>query len=127
MNNTAKNILLLALIVFVGGTLLQPDTSLKTNTTNFSDSLTKCQNAMDGTITEDFTDTDPLLSNSTDSNSTEKQPTTLTSCNSFSPVVVTTNSFFLEPDEEDYSIGDYNALLSSQIFVFQEPDPPRLG
>lgn len=128
MITTAKNILLLALIVLVGGALFQSNALFHSNyAVNTSDSLVKCQNSVNSSITDDFTHTDPWLLNSADSDPTEKQPKTVTSCNSFSPVVVTTNYFSLEPDEQDFNIRHYNTILSSQTFVFQEPDPPRLG
>lgn len=127
MINTPQNILLLALIVLVGGAVFQSNATFQSNAVNTSQSLIKCQNTLNISITDDFTDNDPWLLNSTDSNPTEKQPKTVSSCNSFSPVVVTTNRFSLEPDEQNFNIRNYNTILSSQIFVFQEPDPPRLG
>lgn len=127
MINSAQNFLFLTLIVLVGGVVFQSNAILQSNASNTSKSLIKCQNTLKISIIDDFTNTEPWLSNSTDSNPTEKQPKTVTSCNSFSPVVITTNPFSLEPNEQNFNIRYYNTILSSQIFVFQEPDPPQLG
>lgn len=55
----------------------------------------------------------------------DQQPVVLSSCNTSIQILIATNNFVFESDKRNRLIRLKNPFLSSQIFAFQEPDPPR--
>ena len=53
--------------------------------------------------------------------------TTTNSCNTSIQMVLFDQQYLRAPTESKIVPSTKNAILASQIFVFQEPDPPRLG
>ncbi|NGP87661.1 hypothetical protein [Fodinibius halophilus] len=92
-----------------------------------SGSKTLCQQLTNGSISNPSGDVDPLFEHTSKSNADNGQPKTITSCNSSLNILPAKNNFSFNPGEYKINISFHNALLSSQTFVFQEPDPPRLG
>lgn len=126
MINSAKHIFVLMLIVVVGGTILQQHSPQTEYSASQSDIVTECQQYFHSNI--DTSENHNLFfSNASDSNNGETQPRTITSCNSLVNILPGESNFSFDPGEQEINIGFYNTLLSSQIFVFQEPDPPQLG
>jgi hypothetical protein len=91
------------------------------------DSMTFCQQISDANISNQSGDVAPLFDDASKSNAKDTQSKTITSCNSLANMLPSENSFSFSSAEQSVNIGFHNALLSSQIFVFQEPDPPRIG
>jgi|AntRauTorckE6833_2_1112554.scaffolds.fasta_scaffold01993_6 hypothetical protein len=65
--------------------------------------------------------------NSPDSSAPQGSTTTAYSCNSSVQTIPVEKQYLQQPTESTIIRSAYNATLASQIFVFQEPDPPRLG
>ena len=65
-------------------------------------------------------------SNKETSAPTNSTPTT-NSCNTSVQMVSVGQQYLHAPIESKIVPSTKNAILASQIFVFQEPDPPRLG
>lgn len=89
--------------------------------------ITKCQQISNGSITNHSGNIDPLFDVASASNADNAQPKTITSCNFLMNLLLAESDFSFNPGEQQLNIGFYNAVLSSQTFVLQEPDPPRLG
>jgi len=92
-----------------------------------SGSKTLCQQLTNGSISNSSGDVDPFFEHFSKSHSNNAQPKTITSCNSLLNILPAGNNFSFIPGEQQSNIGFHNAVPSSQMFVFQEPDPPRIG
>ncbi|MGM0547392.1 MAG: hypothetical protein ACQEST_11805 [Bacteroidota bacterium] len=128
MNSSATHIFLLLLLVTVGGAVLQQQTVLQPNHSDAVqlEATQQCQQLAHSSI-DRAEDTDPHFDHESHSNTSETSSIPLTSCNSLVNTLPSENDFSFSPGVEEFNITIYNALLSSQTFVFQEPDPPRLG
>lgn len=128
MINAIKQISIFVLIFAVGSVISQQNMSQFVNAgSSESGSNTFCQELTKGSISNPSAEVDPLFEHASKSNANDAQPKTITSCNSLLNILPTENDFTFNPGEQEFNITIYNALLSSQTFVFQEPDPPRLG
>ncbi|PAU94429.1 hypothetical protein CK503_06405 [Aliifodinibius salipaludis] len=128
MINAIKHIFFFVLIFAVGSAISQQNIAQLGNIgSSESGSKTLCQQLTNGSIANPSGDIDSLFKNVSKSNADDAQPKTITSCNSLLNILPTKNNFSFSPGEQPINIGFYNAVRSSLIFVFQEPDPPRLG
>lgn len=124
MINSGKHILLFVLVIVAGGAISQQNVVV--SNISQSEHTTPCQQLSNSTAIN-LTNLDPVLANSSKSETTNAQPVTVTSCNSLLNILPAENHFSFSPLEEETSIGFSNVIISSQTFVFQEPDPPRFG
>ena len=69
---------------------------------------------------------DKTLTTPNDFPSQNHHPVEITHCFSSLQILPVNNTFLLEPGQKDRLIHSLPSFLSSQAFVFQEPDPPRL-
>ena len=83
---------------------------------------TTCQKS---THTAHISHADNTLSSANDLPSNHQQPVTFTNCFSSLQILPISNTFLLKPVQSDRVIQSIPSFLSSQAFVFQEPDPPR--
>lgn len=125
--DSAKHILLLLLMVVVGGAVLNqqaiPQAQLSDSTT--INTAKQCQLIPSNTVASK--DHHQHVDHSSESHATDTQPKTITSCNSLMNILPAENDFSFNPEEQKLDITIHNVLLSSQTFVFREPDPPRFG
>lgn len=128
MINAIKHLFFFMLVFAVGSAISQQNMSQLGNIgSSESGSKTLCQQLTNGSIANPSGDIDPLFKNVSKSNADDAPPKTITSCTSLMNLLPAENDFSFNPGEQQLNIGFYNAVGSSQIFVFQEPDPPRLG
>lgn len=128
MNNAIKHIFFFVLIFAIGSAISQQNIAQLGNIgSSESGAQTFCQQLTNGSISNPSTDVDPLYQHASKSNADDAQPKTITSCTSLMNLLPSKSDFSFNPGEQQLNIGLNNAVLSSQIFVFQEPDPPRLG
>lgn len=128
MNNAEKYIFFFLLVFAVGLAISQQnEIQLGNIDSSQSGSISLCDPPSNGSVTNHSGDNDPMLAHAPESNSEDEQPRTITSCNSLLNILPVESNFSFNPGAQQVNIGFYNAVLSSQIFVFQEPDPPRLG
>ena len=128
VTNVAKHIFFSLLIFAVGSAISQQNVAQLGNFgSSESGSKTLCQQLDNEIISNTSANTDPLFEHASKSNTDDAQPKTITSCNFLMNLLPAESDFSFNPGEQQLNIGFYNAVLSSQIFVFQEPDPPRLG
>lgn len=128
MINAIKHIFLFALIFAVGSAISQQNIAQFGNIgSSESGSKTLCQQLTNGSISNPSGKVDPLFEHTSKSNTDDAQPKTITSCNSMLNILPAESNFVFNPGEQQLNIGFRNTVLSSQTFVFQEPDPPRLG
>ncbi len=128
MINAIKHIFFFALILALGSVISQQNVAQLGNIgSSESSSKTFCQQLTNGSISQPSPEVDPLYQHASKSNADDAQPKTITSCNLLMNLLPAESDFSLNPGEQHLNIGFYNTVLSSQIFVFQEPDPPRLG
>lgn len=128
MINAVKHIFFFVLVFALGIAISQQNMSQLGNISSFeSNSKTFCQQLTNGSISHPSTEADPLYQHGSKSNADDAQPKTITSCTFLMNLLPAESDFSFNPGEQQLNIGFYNAVLSSQIFVFQEPDPPRLG
>lgn len=69
----------------------------------------------------------PHASEHTTSTPSDEQPApqVLSNCNSLLVILPGNHQYLINPSLQDRNIGRNGPVLTSQIFVFQEPDPPR--
>lgn len=128
VNNALQHIFLFLLFLAVGLVLSQQNAiQLDHNGSLQLDSMTPCQQITIGNISNPFSDVSPLFDKASETNAQNTQTKTISSCNSLLNMLPADNRFFFSSGEQPVNIGSYNAVLSSQTFVFQEPDPPRIG
>ncbi|NIT57687.1 MAG: hypothetical protein GWN00_16090 [Aliifodinibius sp.] len=127
MNNAVQYIPFFLLIF--AGIVISQQNSMQLDHVDSSqfNSMTLCQQISNGSISNHFGETDPLLNDDSTSNTDDSQPKTVTSCNSLVNILPAANNLSFNAGEQSTNIGFYNVRLSSQTFVFQEPDPPRLS
>ena len=130
MYNAVKPIYFFLLVFAAGSAISQQNVNVA-QLGNFdnsrSTSKTFCQQFTNGSISNDSAKADPLWEHASTSNANDAPPKTITSCNSLLNILPVQNKFSFNAGEQQRNIGFHNAVLSSQIFVYQEPDPPRLG
>lgn len=114
---------MLLLIIVISGAVVQQSSSAEVAPK--TDSLTECQGYIQSHI-DISNDHAPLVDHATDSHS-ETTSASFTSCNTGLNILAAENDFSFDPGNGAINISFYNASISSQIFVFQDPDPPRLG
>ncbi len=128
MINAIKHIFFFALVFALGSAIFQQNVAQLGNIgSSESGSKTFCQQLTNGSISQPSAEVDPLYQHASKSNADDAQPKTITSCNFLMNLLPAESDFSFNPGEQQLNIGFNNAVLSSQIFVFQEPDPPRLG
>ncbi|WP_440999727.1 hypothetical protein [Fodinibius sp. SL11] len=128
MNNTIKHFFFFALIFAVGSTIFQQNVVQLGNVgSSHSGSDTLCQQLSNGSISNPSGDVDPLFEHDSKSNADDAPLKTITSCNSLMNILPAQSNFSFNPGGKEVTIGIYKPTFSSQAFVFQEPDPPRLG
>lgn len=129
MINSAKELFLLTLIVVVGSVILQQNIAPQTDNSSVSHSnfATQCQQNANNSISNHSPDSDLLFKHASKPDTEKEEPVTITNCTSLSNILPAESDFSFNPGEKTLNLTVYNATLSSQIFVFQEPDPPRLG
>ncbi|TYP92136.1 hypothetical protein LX73_2386 [Fodinibius salinus] len=128
MADPIKYILLLTLLFVVGSAISQQNVAKLDNIgSSQSSSKTLCQQRTNGSISNPPREVDPLFEHASESHTNNTPPKTITSCNSSLHILPAESNFSFNPGNYQISTGFYNSSLSSQTFVFQEPDPPRLG
>jgi hypothetical protein len=126
--NAIKHIFFFVLVLAVGSAISQQNVAQFGNIgSSASGSKTLCQQLTNGSISNSSAEADPLFEHASKSNADDAQPKTITSCTFLMNLLPAESDFSFNPGEQQLKIGFYNGVLSSQIFVFQEPDPPRLG
>src|SRR5690625_3886411 len=66
------------------------------------------------------------FSTATELPSENEQPANITNCSTSLQLLPATNHFLFNPGQQDQPIFIHSSSLASQLFVVQEPDPPRL-
>lgn len=128
VTNVVKHIFFSLLIFAVGSAISQQNVAQLGNfSSSESGSKTLCQQLDNEIISNTSANSDPLFEHASKSNTDDAQPKTITSCNFLMNLLPAESCFSFNLGEQQLNISFYNAVLSSQIFVFQEPDPPRLG
>jgi hypothetical protein len=89
--------------------------------------MTLCQQISQGSISTHSGDVAPLFDKASETSDKDNQSETVTSCSSLVNILPAENSFSFSSGKQPKNIGFHNAVLYSQTFVFQEPDPPRLS
>ena len=116
-------LLIVAVLSSFGMQGLYPSYTFSTSDSDFSASICKSLDQPTSPVNLPS----EVNSNNQDSSSSQSSTAAAYSCNSSVQMIPAQNQW-LQPSTESTVIPPaYNASLSSQIFVFQEPDPPRLG
>jgi hypothetical protein len=128
VHNSVKHTFFLLLMIIIGGAVLHQHSGIESSRSGIfaTDYNTPCQQLSQSSI-EAAEVANPNFENSSESNTTDTQPKSFTSCNSLVNVLPAESDFSFNLAETEMDLAIYNALLSSQTFVFQEPDPPRFG
>lgn len=128
VNNAVQHIFFF-LLIFAVGLVTSQQNVLQLGHVDSSqlDSKSLCQQISNGNISNHTGDVTPLFDDASKTNTDNTQPRTITSCNSLVNILPVTSNFSFNPGEQAITIGFHNAVLSSQTFVFQEPNPPRLS
>jgi len=126
--NNAVQYIFFFLLIFAGIVISQQN-SVQLDYVDSSqfNSMTLCQQISQGSISTHSEDVAPLFDKASETNGKNNQSKTVTSCNSLVNILPAENSFSFSSGKQPTNIGFHNAVLSSQTFVFQEPDPPRLS
>lgn len=126
--NNALQYIFFFLLIFAGIVISQQNAVQSGHVeSSLFDSMTFCQQISDGNISNQSKDVAPFFDDALKTNAKDTQSKTITSCHSLANMLPAENSFLFSSGEQSANIGFHNALLASQTFVFQEPDPPRIG
>ena len=116
-------LLMVAVLSSYGMQGLYPSYAFSTSDSDLSASI--CKNLDQPTSPANLPS--KVNSNNQDSSPPQSSTASAYSCNS-SVQMIPAQKQWVQPSTESTIIpSGYNATLSSHIFVFQEPDPPRLG